>query len=1387
MNAGVSVPDPQRQARIDALIETLHSTELELEALSAGQVDTVTNRWGRSVLLRGAPEQLSQVEADKQAALLDAAPAHIAVIDAQGVIVTVNKAWRRFAHDNGLRDADDGVGRNYLEICAGASGRYANEAAAVAAGLRQLLNGERSAFTIEYPCDSPTEQRRFLLSAAPLQAGMASGVVIMHIDVSERARAEQASLRTSELLQAVADGTPDVVYVKDRWGRYLLCNQALTTFVGRPTAQILGLDDIALYGPDEGGQLAAFDRELFASGQVQTTEKWLTGTQGARIYHSTRAPYRDAKGTVIGVIGIARDVTEDQRAQRTLRESQALLDMAGRIAKVGGWTLDVTNQCLSWSDIVARLHDQPAGYSPPLEQGIQSFLPAHRARMRAAVQRCMSHGEAYDLEAENVSATGRRFWVRTMGEAVRDAGGLIVSIQGALQDITERKLAAIETHKLAVRLTDTLESINDGFFTLGRDWRFTYINQKAEQLLRQDRSQLLDRNLWDVFPEALGTPFEEGYRRAMAGEDGIRFEAIYRPWQRWMGVECYRSEEGLSVYFRDVTTQRAVRQQLQLLEASVAQLRDMVVITEAGRQGASGLGIVFVNHAFERVTGYTRDQVVGRSLDLLHGALTDRREVERVHDAVERFEPVHAELLAYTRGGEPRWIELDITPVGVRGEGPTHFVTIARDIGERRRHQKALHDLNANLEMRVQQRTRELERSRELAEQANRAKSSFLATMSHEIRTPMNGVVGMIDVLERSHLQASQVDMVKTIRESAYTLLAIVDDVLDFSKIEAGQFEIENQPMDVAAVLEAVCESLGPLAHGKGVAVRLFTDPALPAQALGDAARLRQVLMNLLGNAIKFSSGQGRPGRVSLRALNTPCNNGPGALAVEVADNGIGMDADTLARLFSPFTQADASTTRRFGGTGLGLSITHRLVTMMGGEIKVRSEPGFGSTFTVRLQLHAPPDLPAAAARTESALPLAGVRCLLLGRSSGAAPDLGRYLTHAGATLQTVATLPDALTCLRSRRPGRTVVLVAEPGESVDTVLAACRAITHARPELELVFVVIESGRRRRPRQQTDDQICLDGSCLRRATFVQTVALAAGVGMEAGLPIDSAAAHPLPARGAVLGAPSALESAPAGQLILVAEDNEINQKVLLKQLALLGFQAEMTANGVEALARWRCGGHALLLTDLHMPEMDGYTLAAMVRAEESPGMRMPIVALTANALRDEALRCRQAGMDGYVTKPVRLAQLKAEITRWLETPAPPGLKAAAAAAAAADAEAAAALPAAVDLAVLIELIGDDAQVLDEVLLAFRTSTLRTASELAEFLAAGSLQAMADAAHKLKSAARSIGALRLGQICADIEQAATTQRAIELEPLTREFEAALRAVHHFLDARHDTHD
>jgi PAS domain S-box-containing protein len=704
--------------------------------------------------------------------------------------------------------------------------------------------------------------------------------------------------------------------------------------------------------------------------------------------------------------------------------------------------------------------------------------------------------------------------------------------------------------------------------------------------------------------------------------------------------------------------------------------------------------------------------------------------------------------------GTQGWFEVSVLPA------PEGVSILSVDITERKRAEAQIQSINADLERRVADRTAELVQAREAAEAASRAKSAFLATMSHEIRTPMNGVVGMLEVLSHGGLSEHQADAVRTIRASSFALLRIIDDILDFSKIEAGRLELERSPVALPELIESICVTLSPVAADKDVDLSLFIAPQVPAQVWSDPTRLRQVLFNLAGNAIKFSAGRPqRRGRVSLRV--EVAEGAPQRLVLRFADNGIGMSPKTLTNLFSSFTQAEASTTRRFGGTGLGLAICKRLVTLMNGDIQVQSTLGEGSTFTVTLPFESVDGV------ARPAVPdLTDLDCIVVGQDVDA-EDLRIYLEHAGARVHLVPDLEAA--AQRAAGASRPVVIHPMNGdrpslEQLQTAFAATPDVRH---------LLIARGRRRRVRMAASDVVTLDGNCLRRSSLVRAVGVAAGRASPEIL--YDGGADDLPAEQAIRL--TVAEAREQGRLILIAEDDEINQKVILRQIEMLGFAAELADDGVEALRLWRAGQYALLLTDLHMPNMDGYALAAAIRREEAQrGLalpkRIPIVALTANALRGEATRAEAVGMDEYLTKPLQMKLLKAALRRWLtqdaadsapdEQPDPP--------------RAAQAL----DAGVLKGLVGEDPEIVREFLADYRTSARRLATELHTARAANDMRQIGIIAHKLKSSSRSVGAIALGDVCAELENACRGGTRESISQGMVQFDAALLAVDAALD-------
>ncbi|TAK27320.1 MAG: PAS domain S-box protein [Myxococcaceae bacterium] len=1078
-----------------------------------------------------------------------------------------------------------------------------------------------------------------------------------------------------------------------------------------------------------------------------------------------------------------------------LRESQLLLSEAQEVARMGSWVYEFATKELHRSVELQRAVWSATGSARVADEAFGRLLPEDRPRFMAALARSAAEHTTFDETARVSGVDGRVAEFRSRARIVYAPDGSPVRAVGLAQDVTNERESARELERYRHQLEAMVEERTAALAHANQllqsaDRRLKAMLALSQRAATLDETQTLQLGIdeavrltgsgvgWiivlgedersaesvtaasgpglgcgpgDERDLAAGIAAEAARRREPAVDNeraGADVAADHVPLARSIAVPFVENERVrlvLVVGNRPSPYDGSDAQELELIgndiwgvvqrrraELAVSAAYTRMRLSEerlnlATEASAAGIwdedlrsGVVTVSAAYATMLGYAPGELPtegGHWASLIHPAERDRV-VEECARRLREVGRVSVEFRMRAKDGSYRWVlrQGNVVERDARGE-PQRIVGTHMDLTARRAEED------------------ELRAAKEAADAASRAKSSFLATMSHEIRTPLNGVIAMAEVLSQAELSPRDRDAVLTIHSSANLLLSVIDDILDFSKIEAGRLELEISDASIHELVEELCASLLPLAQRKSVDLCLFVDPAVPAVLRTDRVRLRQVLYNLLGNAIKFSGSQpGLRGRVRL-GIEATGGEAP-RLLLRVDDNGVGMTEETIGRLFRPFSQGEASTTRRFGGSGLGLAITHRLVEAFGGSITVESAPGLGSTFTVAL--------PLSEVRGRAVEPdpdLTGVACVVVEPLSCLdSEDLRRLLEYAGADVTFVASASEALAATAGK--GAAVVLRPAGPEEDDASLAG------AVPA-GVTLVLLRHGSGPEIRVGAKDVVSLVVDVVRGRQLVRAVAVAAGRASPE-LAWGRSPEELRYARGPVLGVEEARRQ---GRLILVAEDDETNQKVIRQQLELLGYAVEVASDGRAALERWRTGTYAMLLTDLHMPVMDGYALAAQIRREEGGPRRLPIVALTANALRGEVIRTQAAGMDAHLTKPVPLATLLTTIERWTGqraarptlTTAPPSAPVAASSAL-------------LDVNALRALVGDDERVIRRLLNQYQTSAAALVEAVRAKHAAGDLDGVAGAAHKLKSSSRSVGAMAFAEACAAMERCAREPNA-----------------------------
>ncbi|MEN9572305.1 MAG: hypothetical protein RL514_160 [Verrucomicrobiota bacterium] len=1182
-------------------------------------------------------------------------------------------------------------------------------------------------------------------------------------DITERKRAELAVREAERRFRSIWERSADGMRLSDGEGILRAVNPAYCQIVGMSEAELVGQCYTVSYQPcEEVDRLHALYRDSYRSRNIpEHLERNVVFRTGRKAILELANSFVENDGQEPLVLSIFHDVTESRRAEERLRNSEGRFRSIWEESVDGMRLLDKNGDTRAVNPAFCRLvgltETQLLGrpYTEHYDQGEDA--QARLARFRKDYQ---DRKIAEHMERRITLRDGRTLHVELAISLVEVEGEdpLVLTV---FRDLTGRKQIEAALRESEFLYHSLVDNLPQNMFRKDTAGRFTFVNQRLCQDIGKAREEILGKTDFDLFPADLAQKYQRDDQRILASRKSSEtVEAHFAPERGKTYVQVVKTPLfdrdgqalGIQGIFWDVTERKRIEEELaserDLLRALLDNVPDRIYFKDTGSRFLACSLAMAKRLGLKDPTG-----VVGKTdfdfhaPELAREFFSDEQKIlltgTPIINKVERQQAMD---------GSEIWASVTKVPLRNRAGFITGIIGISRDITEMKRVE------------------RELQAARDLALQSTRLKSQFLAAMSHEIRTPMNGVVGMIELLLDTDLVPQQREFAETVHSSAYALLHIINDILDFSKIEAGKLTLETTDFDLRETVERSAELLAHRAQAKHLELVAWLAPDVMSLLRGDPVRVQQILVNLLGNAVKFTDH----GEVVLRVLKEAETDTTVTVKFSVEDTGIGIAEEAQAKIFQAFTQADGSTTRKYGGTGLGLSISRQLVELMGGKLQVRSTLGTGSVFwfTVILEKQ-----PGAAGRAAGTSRLAGARVLVVTENAHLRQAFTGLANHFGLSCAGVASGDEALHALRdaaaSSTPFDAAILDLKLGGADGLTLAQS---IKAEPDLAGTKLILLTPLGQRLDAEIMRLAGLSGSLLKPVRLARLEECLLRVLTHA----DQTLSIPSPAETAFLHR----NQLPPGETrplrILLVEDNTVNQRVALLQLKKLGYVPDTVMNGEQAVTAVQTKPYDAVLMDCHMPVMDGYTATRRIREweEQNHRPRLRILAMTADAGRGDAEHCYAAGMDDFITKPVHLPELSAALDR---------VNSSANAAAAGSPESSTPSPtpgadATLDFSVLatlrdlsepgqpdpvVELIDLFLEDAPDRLHAMQTSLDRRDAE-----------ALKIAAHSLKGSARNLGAKPLGRICAELEHqtaAADWDNALlTLKAIGQEFEK-LRAI------------
>lgn len=807
------------------------------------------------------------------------------------------------------------------------------------------------------------------------------------------------------------------------------------------------------------------------------------------------------------------------------------------------------------------------------------------------------------------------------GAPIYDSEGMLQYAMAAFVDISDQKRAQQQLAESEERFRQIIENASDLIYRTDNQGKFSYVNPTGLSMLSYDISDVLGMHFTMFVKETVRKKVARLYYRQMLAETKssyFEFPAVTKHGEEIIlgqSVELLFEKgktSGFLAIARNITAQKMVDEEI----AQRQQQLDTVITTvDEGITLSDGYGrFEIFNTKMEELTGYSKEEAnTGEFTNLLYpDPIEQQKGLDRLREVIEKGFIQDVETSIRSKKGEKKILLISTRIVQVKEK--VMYLSAYRDITSRKRFEE------------------ELQKAKETAESATIAKSQFLATMSHEIRTPMNGVIGMTDLLMQTELDSEQREYTEIIRTSGETLLTLINDILDFSKIESGKLDLEKRPIELQSLIEETFDLIARRAIEKRLDLVYLVDSESPQYIIGDPVRLRQILLNLTSNAIKFTE----KGEVLATVKEIARKKDISTLQFTVKDTGIGISKENVNKLFMAFSQADASTTRKYGGTGLGLAITKRLVELMDGSVWVESEEGKGSSFhfTIRVPTTTSVEsLPKKYVRGK--IPeLQGKRVLLVDDNETNLNILSIQCNNWGMHPRATVSQKEALSWLKGNDPFDIAIIDFHMPEMNGVELA--RAIRTIRSEQSLPVVLFSSSGRSEF-SETENKL-FAAVILKPMKQVHLYTTMIDVLSKNGFN-ESVPKEVSPGKIEQLSKSLPLK-------ILVAEDNSINQKLALRLLQQLGYSAEIASNGKDVLHLVNQYRYDVILMDLHMPEMDGLEATRMIVKTIDSSIRPKIIAMTADAMSGDRERCMDAGMDDYMSKPVRLEALRDILLRY---------------------------------------------------------------------------------------------------------------------------------------------